>query len=73
LNELGKRIGESHQNATRPDHVIDEMRRLHEHEGWSYRRLAAAFNMHRGTVAKICRYERRAQVPTSFKEMVPVS
>lgn len=72
VNAGGALIGESHQWANLTDREIDRMRQLHEADGWSYERLAEAFEVSKGAVAKICRYERRAQIPERYKE-VPVS
>jgi hypothetical protein len=67
VNELGYRIGSSHQNATIPDHIVDDIRDMHEDQGIGYRKLAIVFGLTRGTIAKICTYERRAQTPDRYK------
>ena len=67
LNEHGHRIGETHHNATIPEEIVQRLRYLHEEEGIGYRRLARMFNLRRDTVIKICRYERRGQVPHRWK------
>lgn len=63
-NERGNRIGESHHNATIPNQVVLEVRRLHEQEGWSCTEIAAKLTLRWRTVRKIINYERRLQVPT---------
>lgn len=69
LNERGFRIGATHHNATIPEETVQRIRYLHEEEGIGYRRLARMFNLRRDTVVKICRYERRGQVPSSWKRV----
>ena len=73
LTETGHRVGETHHNATIPEATIAEIRRLHEEEGWGYDRLARQFNIPKGTIGKICRYERRAAVPKQWKRAGPTS
>jgi hypothetical protein len=70
VNEQGYRIGSSHHNATISDEVVDKMRDLHEDDGIGYRRLAKMFNLSRSVVAKLCKYERRAQTPQRWKKVV---
>jgi len=67
LNEDGHRIGSTHHNATIPDDVVDEIRDLHEDEGWPYSKLAEHFNLGKSTIQKICNYSRRAQTPMNWK------
>lgn len=69
VNEVGLRIGEGHPRATLTDAEVERIRVLHEDEGMSYTRLAAIFEVNRGTVAKICRYERRGQTPANWKKI----
>jgi len=69
LNERGFRIGATHHNATIPDEIIQRIRYLHEEEGIGYRRLSKMFDIRRDTVVKICRYERRGQVPHTWKRV----
>jgi hypothetical protein len=69
LNERGFRIGATHHNATIPEEIIQRLRYLHEEEGIGYRRLGRMFNIRRDTVVKICRYERRGQVPHAWKRV----
>lgn len=70
VNEQGYRIGSSHHNARIPQDVVDRMRDLHEDELIGYRRLAKMFGLSRSVVAKICKYERRAQTPDRWKRVV---
>lgn len=67
INEKGYRIGLSHHRAFIEDQVIDAIRDLHEENGLTYGQLSIQFNLSRGTIAKICRYERRAQTPHDWK------
>lgn len=67
VNEKGYRVGMSHQNARISDATVDAIRDLHEDHDIGYGTLATMFNLDRGTIAKICRYERRAQTPDRWK------
>jgi hypothetical protein len=69
VNECGKRIGESHHNASIPDAVVDQIRERHEDDGWGYKRLSREFGIALTTVRKICTYERRAQTPDRWKTL----
>lgn len=68
VNEAGLRIGEDHPNAKLTDAEVEMIRQLHE-EGVSYEHLAEKFEVSKWTIGRICRYERRAQVPAYFKKM----
>ncbi len=65
--ENGRRVGESHHNATIPEATVKEIRDLHEELGWGYRRIAKHLGLRWTTVAKICRYQRRASLPAEWK------
>ena len=69
VNEQGYRIGASHHNARIPDDVIDKIRDMHEDEGIGYRKIAKALGLSKNFVAKVCRYERRAQTPDRWKRV----
>ena len=71
VNDAGFRIGEDHQNAKLTDHEVDLIRQLHEKDGVSYRTLAEKFGVSKGSIVKICLYERRNQFATNIKK-VPV-
>jgi DNA-binding MarR family transcriptional regulator len=71
VNEAGLRIGEDHPNAKLTNGEVETLRQLHEEDGLSYKALAEKFELSKGAVAKICRYERRGQYPADFKT-VPV-
>lgn len=69
INDAGLRIGEEHPNAKLTDAEVEIIRQLHEEDGLSYKSLAEKFEISKGAVAKICRYERRAQYPVKWKEI----
>ena len=66
VNDLGYRIGSSHHNSSISDQVIDAIRELRE-EGLGYGTLSIIFNLPRGTIAKICKYQIRGQTPDRWK------
>ncbi|MHB1368650.1 MAG: hypothetical protein ACYCW7_00385 [Pseudomonadaceae bacterium] len=73
VNEAGLRIGEDHPNAKLTDAEVERIRSLHDDDGLSYKTLAEKFEISKGAVAKICRYERRGQSVADFKTVpVPV-
>lgn len=67
LNEQRKRIGQTHHNARVSDIVVNRIRELHEDYLMSYGRIAKLLCLSRHYVAKVCRYERRAQIPHDWK------
>lgn len=69
VNEKGLRVGESHQRAKLTNAEVDRMRKLHEEEGFGYRRLARMFEVGRTTVCQICRYEVRNQPVVAFRKV----
>ena len=66
VNDRGQRIGESHPGAVLTDHEVGMLQDLRD-EGYSYSRLAAMFEVSKGTVAKILTGQRRCQTPAGFK------
>ena len=68
INQAGLRIGQDHPNAKLTDAEVELMRQLAE-EGMSYSVLAEKFECSKWTVGRICRYERRAQTVTAWKEV----
>lgn len=66
LNEKGMRVGEDHQRAVLTNAEVERMRELHE-EGFGYKKLAAMFEVSPSLVAKICRYQSRAQIACRWK------
>lgn len=69
LNECGKRIGETHQNAKLTDAMVESIRDLHEYENQGYTQIARSLGMSYNTIKKICTYERRAQRPERWKRV----
>jgi ribosome-binding protein aMBF1 (putative translation factor) len=69
FNSQGLRIGETHPRSTIPDETVDRVREYREEQGKSYGWLALRFRLSYNTVKKICRYERRAQTPVSWKRV----
>lgn len=70
VNDAGLRIGEDHPNAKLTDAEVERIRSLHEAERMSYKLLAEKFEISKGAIAKICRYERRAQYPATHKTIL---
>ncbi|WP_052236206.1 hypothetical protein [Bordetella avium] len=66
VNDAGLRVGEDHPNAKLTDGEVERIRSLHE-DGLSYQTLAEKFEISKGAVAKICRYERRGQFAVRVK------
>jgi DNA invertase Pin-like site-specific DNA recombinase len=70
-NEGGRRIGETHHNASIPDAVVDLIRERHEDDGViSNQELAEEFGLSLSTVKKLLQYQRRAQTPARWKALV---
>jgi hypothetical protein len=69
VNEKGLRIGEDHPNAKLTDHEVELVREMHEEYKISYTKLADKFEVSKGAIAKICRYERRGQLAANFKKV----
>lgn len=69
VNDAGLRIGEDHPNAKLTDAEVERIRSLHE-DGMSYEALAEKFEVSKWAIGRICRYERRAQTPSSHKKVL---
>lgn len=69
FNEAGLRIGQCHHRAVLTDAEVELVREMHENDGMSYKTLANKFEVSKGTIAKICRYERRGQTPANWKKI----
>ena len=73
VNDRGALIGDSHPRAVLTDHDVDlllELRAERDHAGrpvYSLAWLAAKFEVHKGTVAKICSGQRRGQIAAGFR------
>jgi len=68
VNQSGMRINEGHSLHKLTDAEVDKLRQLHEDQGVCYSRLAKQFGISKSAVAMICRYERRGQIPTRWKQ-----
>jgi hypothetical protein len=66
VNERGFRVGEDHQNAKLTNEEVETVRKLHG-EGLSYNTLAQKYEVSKTLIAKICRYERRAETASAWK------
>lgn len=70
VNERGYRIGGSHHNSTLSDELVDQIRDMREDENMTYEAIAQQLKLSKELVAKICRYERRAQTPDRWKKVI---
>lgn len=68
INELGRRIGDSHPRAKFTDHEIEQMRWLRD-QGWTCRAIAVKFDAAFGYVAEVCRCAKRAQVVAEVRAL----
>lgn len=66
INELGRRIGETHHNARSTNGEVELLLTMHE-DGWGYRRLAAKFEVSKSLVRDIVKGRRRGQTPCGWK------
>lgn len=66
VNDIGRRVGDSHHNAKLTDAEVDLLLSLHA-EGWGYRRLAAKFEISKSLARKICKGTVRNQVATAWR------
>lgn len=69
LNDIGRRIGESHPKSRLTDEQVDRIRDLHEDHDLSYDQLANLYQVHKSTIASICQYRTRAQTPFGWKKL----
>jgi ribosome-binding protein aMBF1 (putative translation factor) len=67
VDERGYRVGQTHHNSTIPDSVVRAVRDAHEYDLWSYNRIAREMGLKKSTVAKLCRYERRAIIAQQWR------
>ncbi len=63
----GRRAGQWHQNAVLTDREVEQMREMHERDGWTAKALAAKFDVSKSLAEKILRYERRVARVERFK------
>lgn len=66
-DENGRVVGEAHHMARLTNHEVDLIRELHEEHRMSYRALAHMYSVPKATIARICRYERRATTPAQWR------
>lgn len=69
VNERGLRIGEGHPKSDLTDAEVEAIRELNG-GGMSYGQLAKKFDQSKGTIAKICRYERRADTTARHRKVL---
>jgi hypothetical protein len=67
LNELRRRVGESHHRAKLTNAEVEVIRDLHAEKAMGYRKLAQKFEISSGHVRRIIKLRVRAQVPTDWK------
>ena len=67
VDDRGYRVGQTHHNSTIPDSVVRAVRDAHEYDNRSYNWIAANMGLKKSTVAKICRYERRAIIAQQWR------
>jgi hypothetical protein len=68
VNDIGRRVGDSHPNAKLTDADVELLRALHG-EGWGYRRLAAKFEVSKSLVRYIIKGRWRGQVATDWRRV----
>ena len=69
VTDQGYRTGISHHNYNGrvTPVMVDAFRELHEEMGISYGWLSLMYNISRGYIAQICRYEKRISYPVKWK------
>lgn len=72
LNDVGLRVGETHQHAKLTDHEIDLLIAL-RHEGWSYGELAGKFEVSKWCVRDIIKGRRRGQSVVAWRRVCVTS
>lgn len=70
VNDRGLRVGEDHQNARLTNDEVELIRQLNA-DGMGYGQIAKKFDVSKALVAKICRYERRAECAVAWKPVYP--
>lgn len=68
VNDIGRRVGDSHHNAKLTDTDVELLRALRG-EGWGYRKLAAKFEVSKRLVRDIIHDRRRGQVATAWRKV----
>jgi hypothetical protein len=67
VNDAGRRVGESHQNAKLSDDDVRLILELHSYHGLGYGALAKKFEASKATIQKICNGSRRAKAPVRYR------
>ena len=66
VNEIGRRVGDSHHNAKLTNHEVELLLVMHQ-EGMGYRRLSAAFEVSKSLVRNIVKGRARCQAPSAWR------
>ncbi|MDZ7918501.1 hypothetical protein [Rhodoferax sp.] len=66
VNDIGRRVGDSHPNAKLTDHEVDLLLSLRD-EGWPYSKLATKFEISKSQARNICKGLKRCQIPARYK------
>ena len=69
IGERGGRVGEDNGRAKLTDGEVELIRSLHADHGLTYPTLADKFDVSVSLIGKICRYQRRAEVPTAWRAL----
>lgn len=67
VDARGNRVGEDHRLAVLTNAEVEVVRQLHETDGLTYEVLAEKFGVSKSTIAGICQYRRRAQLPVAWR------
>jgi len=75
INEIGRRVGQSHPQAKLTDRDVDLMLTLRALNSaiWTYDLLAEKFEVSKSQVRNICLGRKRCQFPTDWKVIQRVS
>lgn len=57
--QMTRGSGQRHPKAVLSDREVDLLRKLREVEGWSYGKLALAFEISKHYVVRLCQYRTR--------------
>lgn len=67
VNDAGRRVGESHQNAKLSDEDVRLILELHCYHGCGYGTIAKKFESSKWTIRNICKGRRRTKAPTNWR------
>lgn len=68
INDIGRRVGDSHHNAKLTDGDVERLLAMHA-QGWGYRRLAAKFEISKSHARYIVKGRWRGQVATDWQKV----